>query len=101
MASNLQIVPFLTGTGADSTLQKNLSRRLCLGAAKNYAKFPSSPQSYVNEWKRSSGIKDRVKLGTCLGSEMQTWFLCFIEESLEAGFELFGECSVEGKNTAF
>ncbi|RDX60587.1 tRNA (guanine(37)-N1)-methyltransferase 2, partial [Mucuna pruriens] len=102
LATDLQIVSLLTGTTADppSTLQKSLSKRHSLGAAKNHMKVvSSSPQSSVSTgvWTRGSGMKETVELGANLLSEMQMWFLRFVEESLDAGFKVFGECTADGK----
>ncbi|KAG4930221.1 hypothetical protein AAZX31_17G117000 [Glycine max] len=100
LATDLQIVSLLTGTTTDppSTLQKSLSKRHSLGAAKNQ-KVPSSPQSSlsIGVWTRGSGMKETVELGANLLSEMQMWFLHFVEESLDAGFKVFGECTADGK----
>lgn len=102
LATDLQIVSLLTGTGADppSTLQKSLSKRHSLSTAKNHVKVSSSPQSIPSAagvWTRGSGMKETVELGTNLLSEMQMWFLRFVEESLEAGFKVFAECGADGK----
>ncbi|KAL9326280.1 hypothetical protein ACSQ67_006925 [Phaseolus vulgaris] len=103
LATDLQIVSLLTGTTADppSTLQKSLSKRHSLGAAKNHVKVPSSPPSSMSAsvWTRGSGMKETVELGAKLLSEMQMWFLRFVEESLDAGFKVFGECAADGKKT--
>ncbi|XP_027917331.1 uncharacterized protein LOC114176481 [Vigna unguiculata] len=103
LATDLQIVSLLTGTAADppSTLQKSLSKRHSLGAAKSHVKVPSSPPSRQSGsvWTRGSGTKETVELGANLLSEMQMWFLRFVEESLDAGFKVFGECAADGKKT--
>ncbi|KHN15143.1 hypothetical protein glysoja_011761 [Glycine soja] len=100
LATDLQIVSLLTGTTVDppSTLQKSLSKRQSLGAAKNL-KVRSSPQSSLSTgvWTGGSGMKETVELGANLLSEMQMWFLRFVEESLDAGFKVFGECTADGK----
>ncbi|XP_061362175.1 uncharacterized protein LOC133305929 [Gastrolobium bilobum] len=103
LATDLQIVSLLNGTDADypSTLQKNKSKRHSLSAAKNHLKASSSPQSNLSAgvWTRGGGMKETVELGTNLLSEMQMWFLRFVEESLDAGFKVFGECTTDGKKT--
>jgi len=103
LATDLQIVSLLTGTTTDppSALQKSLSKRHSLGAAKNHVKVPSSPPSSLRAsvWTRGSGMKETVELGANLLSEMQMWFLRFVEESLDAGFKVFGECTADGKKT--
>ncbi|KAE9609683.1 hypothetical protein Lal_00006183 [Lupinus albus] len=103
LATDLQIVSLLTGTGADpsSILPKSLSKRHSFSSAKNHVKTSSSPQSDLSTgvWTRGSGMIETVELGTKLLSEMQNWFLHFVEESLEAGFKVFGECTSDGKKT--
>ncbi|XP_057415310.1 uncharacterized protein LOC130710165 [Lotus japonicus] len=104
LATDLKIVSLLTGTSVDPplTLQKSLSKRHSLGASKNHTKTPSSPKSYVNDagvWERGNGMKDTVELGASLISEMQMWFLRFVEESLEAGFKVFGEYTADRKKS--
>ncbi|XP_014506054.1 uncharacterized protein LOC106765820 [Vigna radiata var. radiata] len=103
LATDLQIVSLLTGTAADppSTLQKSLSKRHSLGAAKSHMMVPSSPPSRqsASVWTRGGGMKETVELGANLLSEMQMWFLRFVEESLDAGFKVFGECTADGKKT--
>ena len=44
-------------------------------------------------------MKDTVELATKLLSEMQIWFLRFVEESLEAGFRVFRESASDGSRT--
>ncbi|KAL2338303.1 hypothetical protein Fmac_012749 [Flemingia macrophylla] len=104
LATDLQIVSLLTGTTADPplTLQKSLSKRHSMGSAKNHAKIiSSSPQSSLSTgvWTRGGGMKETVELGANLLSEMKMWFLRFVEESLDAGFKVFGECTADGKKT--
>lgn len=41
-------------------------------------------------------MKETVELGANLQSEMQLWFIEFIEESLDAGFRVFGKGSSDG-----
>ncbi|KAK7330193.1 hypothetical protein VNO77_24380 [Canavalia gladiata] len=99
LATDLQVVSLLTGTSADppSTLPKSLSKRHSLSATKNHMKVSSSPQSNLSAWTKGSGMKETVELGANLLSEMQMWFLRFVEESLDAGFKVFGECTADGK----
>lgn len=101
LATDLQIASLLTGTGSETppALQKSLSKRHSLSTTRNHLNVYSSPESSPSAgvWTRGSGMKDTVELGTSLLSEMQMWFLRFVEESLEAGFKVFGECTTEGK----
>lgn len=100
LATDLQIVSLLTGTTIDppSTLPKSLSKRHSLGTAKKSSSSPQFSPS-IGVWTRGNGMKETVELGANLLSEMQTWFLCFVEESLDAGFKVFGECTADGKKT--
>ncbi|CAK8563334.1 unnamed protein product [Lathyrus sativus] len=99
LATDLQIVSLLTETGTDtpSSLQKSLSKRQSLCTPKSHLNVNvlSSPHSSPSGgvWTRSNGMKETVELGTNLLSEMQLWFLHFVEESIEAGFKVFGDSS--------
>lgn len=101
LATDLQIVSLLTGTAADppSTLQKSLSKRHSLGAAKSHVMVPSSQPSrqIASVWTRGSGMKETAELGANLLSEMQMWFLRFVEESLDAGFKGLESVQLMGK----
>jgi hypothetical protein len=83
LATDLQIVSLLTENDIDtpSELQKRLSR----------------PHSLSTSKSQGNGMKETLELGTSLLSEMQMWFLRFVEESLEAGFKVFGESASGGK----
>ncbi|KAI4344057.1 hypothetical protein L6164_011331 [Bauhinia variegata] len=102
LATDLQIVSLLIGGDTDhpSLPQKSLSKRQSL-AAKNHLNVASWSQSSASHgaWTRGNGMKETVELGKNLLSEMQMWFLRFVEESLEAGFKVFGECNADGKKT--
>ncbi|GMY35970.1 hypothetical protein FCV25MIE_31212 [Fagus crenata] len=52
-------------------------------------------------WTRGHGMKDTVDLATKLLSEMQIWFLRFVEESLEAGFKVFRKSASDGSKTIY
>ncbi|KAB2595731.1 hypothetical protein D8674_031181 [Pyrus ussuriensis x Pyrus communis] len=49
----------------------------------------------VGTWTKGHGMKDTVELATHLQSEMQMWFLQFVEKALDAGFRVFGECAAD------
>ncbi|GAU19059.1 hypothetical protein TSUD_193960 [Trifolium subterraneum] len=104
LATDLQIVSLLTETGTDtpSALQKSLSKRHSISTLNSHLNVLSSPQSSQSGsgvWTRGNGMKETLELGTNLLSEMQMWFLRFVEESLEAGFKVFGESAGGGKKT--
>ncbi|KAF7806330.1 Glucan endo-1,3-beta-glucosidase 8 isoform B [Senna tora] len=97
LSTDLQVVSLLTGSDVNSSLnlQRSLSKRKSLSSVKNHLSLngSSSPQSSpsIGLWTRGKGMKETVELGTNLLSEMQVWFLSFVEESLDAGFKVFGE----------
>ncbi|KAK8550242.1 hypothetical protein V6N12_038961 [Hibiscus sabdariffa] len=49
-------------------------------------------------WTKGQGMKETVRFALNLKSEMEIWFLRFIEESLDAGFRMLGlgECASGG-----
>lgn len=89
LATDLEIVSLLTSQdngAAPSTLNRSLSKRQSLGA-------PS--QHHANKgWTRGHGMRGTVELANQLQSEMKMWFLRFVEEALDAGFRVLGECGV-------
>ncbi|KAM1501062.1 hypothetical protein EV1_026081 [Malus domestica] len=98
LATDLGIVSLLTTQDNEtpSSLQKSLSKRQPLNTPpKSHLKISpsSSPQS---TWTKGHGMKDTVELATHLQSEMQMWFLQFVEKALDAGFRVFGECAADG-----
>lgn len=102
LATDLEIVSLLTSQSDEppSTLHKSLSKRQSLNApsAKNQLKYSASPasSSNVETWTRGHGMKETVQLAVNLQSEMQMWFVKFVEELLDAGFRAFGESSGNG-----
>ena len=104
LVTDLQIVSLLPSQEPEppSTLQKSLSKLQSHNApAKNNLKTSSLSQSNPSHgvWKRGHGMKDTVELATKLLSEMQIWFLRFVEESPEAGFRVFTESATDGSKT--
>ncbi|KAL5064989.1 hypothetical protein RYX36_026726 [Vicia faba] len=103
LATDLQIVSLLTETGTDtpSSVHKSLSKRQSLCTPKSHLNVNvlSSPHTSPSGgvWTRGNGMKETVELGTNLLSEMQMWFLLFVEESIEAGFKVFGDSGSGGK----
>ncbi|KAB2618507.1 hypothetical protein D8674_014376 [Pyrus ussuriensis x Pyrus communis] len=77
---------------------KSLSKRPYTPAKSHLKISPSSPQSTagVGTWTRGHGMKETVELAVSLQSEMQMWFLQFVEKALDAGFRVFGECAANG-----
>ncbi|KAA3490133.1 Serine/arginine repetitive matrix protein 1 [Gossypium australe] len=89
LATDLEIVSLLTpqNNESPSALQKSLS--------KTQLKTSSLPQlePTATIWTSGQGMKETVQFALNLKSEMEIWFLRFIEESLDAGFRMLGECA--------
>ncbi|KAL7189577.1 hypothetical protein ACSBR1_039264 [Camellia fascicularis] len=103
LATDLEIVSLLTDQKIESprpTLQKSSSKRHSLNApSKNQTNTiaPSLPSDATGKgWTRGHGMNETVELGMNLQSEMQMWFVRFVEESLDAGFRVFGKCNSDG-----
>ncbi|XP_030549951.1 uncharacterized protein LOC115754912 [Rhodamnia argentea] len=96
LATDLDIVNFLTNQNSEpaSALQKTLLKRQSVKAhGKNHMKVASPSRSdSACAWTRGHGIKETADFAMKLQSEMQMWFVSFIEDSLDAGFRVFGEC---------
>jgi len=45
---------------------------------------------------RGQGMKDTAELSASLRSEMEMWFLKFVEDALDAGFRVFSEAGSNG-----
>ncbi|XP_010278910.1 PREDICTED: uncharacterized protein LOC104612944 [Nelumbo nucifera] len=114
LATDLEIVSLITSTKVKnmenltncaldvrppSPSRMSLSKRQSLSTpGKNHVKVQSlSSDSVTGSWSRASGVKETVELTKNLQSEMQLWFLQFVEESLDAGFRVFRVCSNDGK----
>ncbi|KAI3811119.1 hypothetical protein L1987_20836 [Smallanthus sonchifolius] len=52
-----------------------------------------SKQGTDGPWMKGNEMKETVQSGMSLQKEMQTWFLKFVEESIDAGFQVFGKNS--------
>ncbi|GAV82068.1 DUF936 domain-containing protein [Cephalotus follicularis] len=107
LATDLKIVSLLSSQDDDEpppTLHKSLSKRLSsIAPGKNQLKASSSPavsdpitavsDPIIGSWTRGHGTKETVKFAMSLQHEMQMWFVRFIDESLDAGFKVLGECN--------
>lgn len=101
LATNLEVVSLLTPQNNDppSALRKSLSKVQSINAAtKNQVKVDSLEQldSKVGVWRNGQGMKETVHLAKNLQTEMKTWFVGFIEGSLDAGFRVLGESATGG-----
>ncbi|KAK8500233.1 hypothetical protein V6N13_076279, partial [Hibiscus sabdariffa] len=105
LATDLEIVSLLTPQNNEppSALQRSLSKEQPhLASPKNQFKASSSPQqepTAATIWTSGQGMKETVCFALNLKSEMEMWFLRFIDESLDAGFRMLGE-SVSGGSKA-
>lgn len=98
LATDLEIVSLLTAQDSNespSNLQKSLSKRQSFVTSKNHPKM-SPQQPNTAQWKRGHGMQETVELAKKLQSEMKMWFLRFVEEAIDAGFRVFGECRPDG-----
>ncbi|KAH6830172.1 serine/arginine repetitive matrix protein [Perilla frutescens var. hirtella] len=93
LATNLEVVSLLTNEEFDglSKVEQSSKKRL----STNNMKISSS-SSVAGTWTRGMGMNESVELGKNLQSEMQMWFVRFVEESLDAGFRVFGKCNPAG-----
>ncbi|PRQ46630.1 hypothetical protein RchiOBHm_Chr2g0091101 [Rosa chinensis] len=102
LATDLGVVSLLSPQDHESppTLQKSLSKRQSLNApAKANLKISSlslQSNAHVGDWKKGNGMRETVELAKNLQSEMQMWFLQFVEKAMDAGFRVFGECAADG-----
>ncbi|CAL5339351.1 unnamed protein product [Camellia sinensis] len=99
LATDLEIVSLLTNQNSEPrpTLQKRSSKRQSFSTpSKNHVTASSStpPSNTTGKtWTRGCGMNENQELGLKLQSEMQMWIVRFVEESLDAGFRVFGKCS--------
>ncbi|KAL2924684.1 Transcription factor HRS1 [Bienertia sinuspersici] len=102
LSTDLAVVSLLTGQNTEPSLPllpKSSSKRQYTGSTtKNSIKAPSTHSGSPRKgtWTRGLGMKETIELGTTLKSEMEMWFLKFVEESLEAGFRVFSESGNNG-----
>ncbi|KAF5802804.1 hypothetical protein HanRHA438_Chr06g0273071 [Helianthus annuus] len=100
LATDLEVVSLLSKQGIESPSQpiKNnthsQSQKQSLPETiKIHLTIPTCKSSFSGSWMKGNGMKESYELGMSLQKEMQTWFLKFVEESLDAGFQVFGKNS--------
>ncbi|KAL9242390.1 hypothetical protein vseg_016393 [Gypsophila vaccaria] len=106
LSTDLAVVSLLTGQTVESlppTLPRSSSsKRQSIGnTTKNHSKTSSPISSELSKgtsWTRGLGMKETVELAAKLKSEMELWFVKFVEESLDAGFRVFKECGGNNGN---
>ncbi|GMI92763.1 CORTICAL MICROTUBULE DISORDERING3 [Hibiscus trionum] len=100
LVTDLEIVSLLSPQTNESPSPSALQRRLSKVQAspKNQLKADSLPhqEPTATMWTKGQGMKETVRFAQNLKSEMEIWFLHFIEESLDAGFRMLGECASGG-----
>ncbi|GER26997.1 hypothetical protein STAS_02666 [Striga asiatica] len=93
LATNLEVVSLLTNENFQTPPKADKKRTSAETPFKNNNTKVSS--LLVGTWSRGVGMNETVELGKNLQSEMQMWFVRFVESSLNAGFQVF-ESSVAG-----
>lgn len=93
LATDLEIVSLLTNQNS-GTQSASLTSSPIYQSAKTSNKNPSIVSTGTGTWTRGNGMNDTVELAKKLQSEMQMWFITFVEESLDAGFRVFKNCSL-------
>ena len=88
LATNLEVVSLLTNEEFDGLSKVEQSSKKRPSISEPAKKV--SP-SVAGTWTRCMGMNETVELGKNLLSEMQMWFVRFVEESLDAGFRVFGK----------
>ncbi|KAL3628128.1 hypothetical protein CASFOL_027174 [Castilleja foliolosa] len=101
LATNLEVVSLLTNEKLEgvSKVEQSSKKKLSVrNNNNNNTKVSSSSSSVVGTWSRGTGMKETVDFGKNLQSEMQMWFVKFVEGSLVAGFQVVGKSSGGGLN---
>lgn len=91
LATDLEVVSLLTNQNieAPTTLQKSSLKNQSLNAPNK--SYNATLSSTADAWIRGYGMKETAELGTKLQKDMQMWFIRFVEESIDAGFQVFGK----------
>ncbi|XP_004252055.2 uncharacterized protein [Solanum lycopersicum] len=90
LATDLKIVSLLTN-------QNSGTQPASVKSSPTYESTKPSnknPLMVTGFWTRGNGMNETVELAKKLQSEMQMWFITFVEESLDAGFRVFKNCSL-------
>ncbi|KAL3532414.1 hypothetical protein ACH5RR_005935 [Cinchona calisaya] len=89
LATDLEVVSLLTNENFEPLSAKSSSKQAS-ASTKNQILAPS-PVS--GTWTKGNGMNETLDFAKKLQSEMQIWFVKFVEESLNAGFRVFEKCS--------
>ncbi|WCJ29736.1 hypothetical protein M5689_011351 [Euphorbia peplus] len=91
LATDLEIVSLLKSKNNDhppTTLARSSSSKR--QSAKQTSTTTVHDTTKIGVWTRGNGMKETVELATKMQSEMQKWFVRFVEESLDASFQALG-----------
>ncbi|KAL6575130.1 hypothetical protein OROMI_012415 [Orobanche minor] len=98
LATNLEVVSLLTNENFEGSSKANQisKKRIYANAPLKYSNTKAS-SSVVGTWSRGLGMNETLELGEGLQSEMQMWFVRFVEDSLDAGFRVcVKKCGPDG-----
>lgn len=93
LATDLEIVSLLTNQNS-GTQSASVKSSPTYQSTKASNKNPLMVSAVTRFWTRGNGMNETVELAKKLQSEMQMWFITFVEESLDAGFRVFKNCSL-------
>ncbi|KAJ9548796.1 LOW QUALITY PROTEIN: hypothetical protein OSB04_021339 [Centaurea solstitialis] len=99
LATDLEVVSLLANQGIESPSQlqkkiQNQNQKQSLAETVKSHLTISSSSFLGGTWVKGHGMIESYELGMKLQKEMQAWFLKFVEESLDAGFQVMGKnCS--------
>lgn len=93
LATDLEIVSLLTNQNS-GTQSASVKSSPTYQSTKTSNKNPLMVSAVTRFWTRGNGMNETVELAKKLQSEMQMWFITFVEESLDAGFRVFKNFSL-------
>lgn len=93
LATDLEIVSLLTNQNS-GTQSASVKSSPTYQSTKASNKNPLMVSAITGTWTKGNGMNETVELAKKLQSEMQMWFITFVEESLDAGFRVFKNCSL-------
>ncbi|KAL5974900.1 hypothetical protein ACLOJK_031575 [Asimina triloba] len=103
LATDLEAVSLLTYQNESPTKLPNPEKPTSASPPRTgYFKRPSTPAKRLakasstdsTKWVRGYGVGETLELAKSLQREMQSWFLCFVQQALDAGFQVLGEHSI-------
>ncbi|CAH9143774.1 unnamed protein product [Cuscuta epithymum] len=103
LATDLEVVSLLTTDHnlepTPSPLEKSAPKKHGKSSLSSIKPF-SGPVSSSPVWKRGEGMNETLELAKKLQAEMELWFLGFVKDSLEVGFQVLQRCpsQVDGED---